>query len=60
VADAGSPFLIVFIPVRITGEPTCHEHTALAWGKASDLLRLPLAPSDLRYVQYRCGIMEKR
>jgi 8-oxo-dGTP pyrophosphatase MutT (NUDIX family) len=58
VADAGSPFLIVFAPVRIKGEPTCHEHIGLTWGKPSDLLRLPLAPSDLRYVRYLCGISE--
>lgn len=56
VADAGSPFLIVFARVRITGEPTCREHNALTWGKPTDLLRLPLAPSDRRYVQHRCGI----
>jgi hypothetical protein len=58
VADAGSPFLIVFVPVRIKGEPTCREHIALTWGEPSDLLHLPLAPSDLRYVQHRCGISE--
>ena len=57
VADPGSPFLIVFARVRINGEPTCHEHIALTWGMPSALLRLPLAPSDLRYVQYRCGIL---
>ena len=56
VADAGSPFLIVFVQVSIRGEPTCHEHIALAWGRPNALLRLPLAPSDLRYVQYRCGV----
>lgn len=55
IADAGSPFLIVFVPVRIAGEPACHEHLALTWGRPSDLARLPLAPSDRRFVEFRCG-----
>jgi len=53
IADPGSSFLIVFVPVRIVGEPTCHEHIALAWGRPSDLARLPLAPSDRRFVESR-------
>src|SRR4051794_12574389 len=32
IADAGSPFLIAFIPVEASGTPVCHEHSALAWG----------------------------
>ena len=53
IADPGSPFLIAFVPVTIRGEPTCHEHTALAWGTAAELAELPLAPSDRRYVEFR-------
>lgn len=53
VADAGSPFLIAFVPVTIRGEPTCHEHMALRWDSAEALLSLPLAPSDRRYVEHR-------
>jgi hypothetical protein len=41
--------------VRIVGEPTCHEHVALQWGRPGELAHLPLAPSDRRYVEYRCG-----
>lgn len=52
IADLGSPFVIAFIPARIRGEPVCHEHTALAWGTPSELVRLPLAPSDRRYVEH--------
>ena len=51
VADEGSPFLIAFVPVTIAGEPVCHEHTALLWGTPAELARLPLAPSDRRYVE---------
>jgi mutator protein MutT len=55
IADPGSSFLIVFVPVRIVGEPTCHEHSALTWGLPIDLARLPLAPSDRRFVELRCA-----
>ena len=54
IADPDSPFLIVFTPVRIVGEPTCHEHIALRWERPSELAHLPLAPSDRRYVEWRC------
>lgn len=52
IADPGSPFLIAFVPTRITGEPTCHQHTALAWLPLDELAQLPLAPSDRRYVEF--------
>jgi hypothetical protein len=55
VADPGSPFLIVFTPVRIIGEPVCREHIAFRWGSPSELARLPLAPSDRRYIEQRCS-----
>jgi mutator protein MutT len=55
VADPDSPFLIVFAPVRILGEPNCREHLAFRWGRPSELAQLPLAPSDRRYVERRCG-----
>lgn len=51
VRDDGSPFLIAFVPVRITGEPECREHSALQWGTPEALTSLPLAPSDRRYVE---------
>ena len=52
IADPDSPFLIVFVPTSITGEPTCHEHTALTWLTPTELTKLPLAPSDRRYVEF--------
>jgi 8-oxo-dGTP diphosphatase len=51
-ADAGAPFLIVFVPVEIRGEPEVHEHVGLVWGTAEKVAGLPLAPSDERYVAY--------
>lgn len=52
IADPGSPFLIAFVPVRMKGEPICHEHSGLFWGTPAELARLPLAPSDRRYVEF--------
>jgi len=56
IADAGSPFLIAFVPVEASGTPVCHEHTAMTWGTLSELVLLPLAPSDRRYVEWRLAL----
>lgn len=50
--DADSEFLIAFQPVEITGEPHCVEHTAITWATAGELLAMPLAPSDGRFVEF--------
>ena len=50
--DPDSPFLIVFCPVAISGTPACLDHIALAWKTTSELLVLPLAPSDRRFAEY--------
>lgn len=52
VADTDSPFLIAFVPVEASGTPMCHEHAALMWGTPSELVELPLAPSDRKYVEF--------
>lgn len=52
IGDPGSPFLIAFVPTEIAGEPTCHEHTALRWATLDELVTMPLAPSDRRYVDF--------
>lgn len=52
VHDAGSPYLIAFVPVRIDGEPECLEHSALAWATPGELLQYALAPSDRRFVEW--------
>ncbi|WP_353265386.1 NUDIX domain-containing protein [Gemmatimonas sp.] len=56
ITDAASRFLIVFVPTTIEGAPTCLEHDALHWGSAASLLQLPLAPSDLAFVQQRLAV----
>ncbi len=53
IADPGSEFTIVFLPVAIEGEPECIEHAALRWVTVEEALALPLAPSDRRYVLHR-------
>jgi mutator protein MutT len=52
VTDPGSPFQIAFVPVTITGEPQCLEHTAHVWGTPRELQQLPLAPSDRLFVEF--------
>lgn len=58
VHDPGSPYLIVFVPVRIAGEPVCREHSALRWGRPRELIELPLAPSDRQYVSFRLQALD--
>jgi mutator protein MutT len=48
--DPGSTFRIVFIPVTVENEPECREHSAIRWVNWSDLVLLPLAPTDRRFV----------
>lgn len=51
VRDPGSPFEIAFVEVHISGTPICREHTELSWRSPSELSDLPLAPSDLMFVE---------
>lgn len=51
-ADPDSPYVIAFLSVSIAGELNSTEHTELAWTTLPALRRLPLAPSDQRYVEY--------
>jgi mutator protein MutT len=52
IADPGSPFVIEFVPTKFEGNPVCLEHIALNWFPVDDLLTLPLAPSDRRFVEH--------
>lgn len=49
--DPGSPFLIVFVPVTVEGEPQCREHIAIRWATWPELSALPLAPTDRRFAE---------
>jgi mutator protein MutT len=51
INDPGSSYLIVFVPVRIAGEPRCREHVALRWVPLSEVAAFPLAPTDQKYVE---------
>lgn len=50
VADPGSPFVISFVEVDATGDPTPLEHCAVGWYTPNELASLPLAPADARFV----------
>ncbi len=52
-ADAGSDFIIDFLPVLTHGEANPLEHDALRWVDEADALELALAPSDREYVLHR-------
>lgn len=52
VHDEGSPFNIVFVQVEISGEPTAVEHKEMRWVPRSELVSLPLAPSDARFAAW--------
>lgn len=49
VADAGSEFVIDFVPTEIVGEPACLEHSELRWVTPRELDQLDLAPSDRQF-----------
>jgi 8-oxo-dGTP diphosphatase len=50
--DEGSPFVIVFVPVDVDGEPVAFEHTGIEWGTPAEIAKLPLAPSDRHFVEF--------
>jgi len=55
IDDPGSNFVIEFYPAAISGEPVCHEHAAVRWATVGELLTMPLAPSDSRFVLHLNG-----
>lgn len=52
VRDPGSAYLIIFIPVTIFGTAVPLEHAALEWGTPQSVAKLPLAPSDRRFLEH--------
>lgn len=49
--DPGTPFVVHFWTVSFVGEPEPREHAALRWVTKEEARRLPLAPSDRRFVE---------
>lgn len=52
VHDPESPFVIHFVPTDIRGEPACLEHSAHKWADLGELMKIDLAPSDRRFVEF--------
>lgn len=50
VNDAGSPFVIAFVEIQVSGTPDCREHMELRWCSPPELTTLELAPSDRLFV----------
>lgn len=51
-SDPGSPFVVDFYEVIVTGTPRLLEHTALSWLKLEELSSLNLAPTDAAFVKH--------
>jgi 8-oxo-dGTP diphosphatase len=50
--DAARAIAIEFRAASVEGEPRCLEHLALCWVSLEEASRMPLAPADLRFVEY--------
>lgn len=50
--DPGSPYLIEFIEVSVTGDPRNLEHEAIGWFGLGEMATLELAPSDRRFFEF--------
>jgi mutator protein MutT len=50
--DAGSQFVITFVPVEIEGEARALEHDELRWLEPAELLDLDLAPCDRAFAEW--------
>ena len=55
VHDAGSVFVISFVPVIAVGEPQPLEHADVRWARLDELTRLDFAPSDRQFVDWLLG-----
>jgi 8-oxo-dGTP diphosphatase len=55
VHDAGSVFVITFVPVIAAGEPQPLEHAELRWARLAELPGLDFAPSDRQFVDWLLG-----
>lgn len=51
-ASPENDLTIHFLPATLEGEPQALEHAALAWLPAHDLVNVPLAPADRRFVSH--------
>lgn len=52
VEDDGSPFVVEFFRVRVSGAPEPLEHTQIGWFRLDELREMPLAPADSAFVEW--------
>jgi len=52
VEDAGSPFVIEFFRVSVSGAPKALEHSEIGWFSIDELRDMPLAPADAAFVEW--------
>ena len=51
ILDNGSNFIIEFYKVSVKGSIKLLEHSNINWLESKELLQLPLAPSDYKFVK---------
>ncbi|MGE0623788.1 MAG: NUDIX domain-containing protein [Pseudomonadales bacterium] len=49
--DAGSEFVIHFLPAEVEGDPVAREHEAIGWYPIQQIRQLELAPADRAFAQ---------
>jgi len=49
--ETNSDFVIHFIESQILGKPKLNEHQKKRWATKEELLQLPFAPSDMKFIQ---------
>lgn len=52
IIDPGSPYRIEFVRASAIGAPRVIEHSRIDWVASTELLTLPLAPSDRAYARH--------
>jgi len=51
VPDTGSGFVIDFLEIRVSGEPTALEHAEIGWFRPDEMTDMALAPADERFAR---------
>jgi 8-oxo-dGTP diphosphatase len=49
-SDPGSPFVIEFVQVQMSGKPISIEHSEIRWCTKAELSKMQFAPADTRFV----------
>ena len=59
VEDPQSTYIIEFVDVHTKGDVQLHEHAEYAWLTITELIEIPLAPSDRAFVEHLFKVASK-